>query len=418
MFSRYAIALLGFLSLPAAVQAGSVKVFTSYPQEMMDVYERAFTRAHPGTTLEFQWGHGQDATATLRQPDQGGVDVYWSPALKAFNRLANEGRFADLGDTARTVPANLGKMALLDPKKQFATFELAGYGFAVRPDRLAERHLPMPREWADLAKPIYDGQVVMPVPSTVGFAPPLYDFILQRLGWAKGWEVLAEMSANAQLLTGAGGIGLINELVDGDKALGLGIDFFVRSAISEGKPVRLIYPAVTIYSPAQVAITASTRHRAEAESFVRFVLSAEGQALLLDPAVMRLPVLPAAYAKAPQGFPNPYADPGVELYDPARGSARLVAVSALFDQMITNRHGQLKELFALIRQAEAAGDLDKAARARALIAQTPVGENQMADRSLNDTLEKPDSEAAQAITTQWGTMVTRATRQAFEVFGQ
>ena len=35
--------------------------------------------------------------------------------------------------------------------------------------------------------------------------------------------------------------------------------------------------------------------------------SGEGQRLLFDPKISRLPVLPALYAKAPAGYPNPFS---------------------------------------------------------------------------------------------------------------
>ena len=53
------------------------------------------------------------------------------------------------------------------------------------------------------------------------------------------------------------------------------------------------------WSPARRAPKARKR-------FMQFTLSEEGQQLLLDPKISRLPVLPATYAKAPAGYPNPF----------------------------------------------------------------------------------------------------------------
>jgi ABC-type Fe3+ transport system substrate-binding protein len=40
--------------------------------------------------------------------------------------------------------------------------------------------------------------------------------------------------------------------------------------------------------------------------FIDFLLTPEGQEILLDPKIRRLPVNPKTYAKAPKDFPNPF----------------------------------------------------------------------------------------------------------------
>ena len=398
----------------AARPADTVRVLTSYPQEMMDRYEQAFAKANPGIKLEFQWGHAPDALATLRQPDQGGVDVFWSPALKAFPTLAREGAFRPLGNVAKGVATTVGGVPLTDAKGTYTAFELAGYGFAVRPDYLARNGLPIPRDWADLAKPAYAGHVILPVPATIGFAPPMIEVILQHYGWDKGWALLAEIAANADLLDAGGGTAMVNELADGSKGIGMVIDFFVRSAKADGKPVTFVYPDATAYVPADVAITAKAPHPAAAARFVRFVLSDAGQALLMTPDVMRLPVRPSVYAKAPADFPHPFEGKAAGFaFDSAKGNARQLAMVALFDSFITQRHTRLKELFAEIRKAEAAGDQVGAGKARLLAASIPVSESEAGRQDLNATLENAESDDAKAIKDGWTRMVNDATEQAF-----
>lgn len=407
------LALGGMAVAGRAQAADTVRVFTSYPQEMMDRYEQAFAARRPDIKIDFQWGHGPDAMSTLRQADQGGVDVLWSPALKAFPALAREGAFRPLGDLASGIAAKVGGTPLTDGRGTYAPFELAGYGFAVRPDYLARHNLPTPRDWADLARPDYAGHVVLPVPATVGFAPPMIEVILQQHGWAKGWAVLTEIAANAELLNAGGGVAMVNELAEGTKGIGMIIDFFVRSAKADGKPVNFVYPEVTAYVPAHVAITAKAPHTKAAEAFVRFVLSDEGQALLATPEVMRLPVRPSAYAKTSADFPRPFEGKAAAFsFDSPKGLNRQFAMCAVFDTGISRRHDRLKELFAAIRKAEAVGRNDKAAQARALLSAVPVTEAEAADPALNAALENSESEAAQAIKGRWTLAAAQAADRA------
>ena len=56
------------------------------------------------------------------------------------------------------------------------------------------------------------------------------------------------------------------------------------------------------------ASSPTRRTRRPREAFVEFLLSEEGQQILLDPKIQRLPVRLATYDKAPAGYPNPFKD--------------------------------------------------------------------------------------------------------------
>lgn len=404
---------LSWLVLTVSAMAETVRVFTSYPQDMMDRFEQGFARARPDIRVEFQWGHAPDLFATLRQPGQGGVDVVWTPASNAFPVLAREGAFRPLGDLADGVEPRVGGIPLRDKAGTYTAFEIAAYGFVVRPDYLARNSLSAPASWRDLTKPVYAGHLVLPVPSAVGFAPAMIEIPLQHDGWNQGWALWAEIAANSELLGGGGGVAMINELAEGTKGIGMVMDFFVRGARAEGKPVGFAYPDVTAFNPAHVAITAKAPHAEAARAFVRYVLSEAGQSLLLTPEAMRLPVRKSLYANTPSEFPHPFEGKMAAFsYDPEKVIARQEVLKVLFDEYITRRHDRLKEVFAAIHHAEAAGR-DKAAQAaRAEITRLPIGEAEASDARLNKVLEEPDSEAAQAIRNGWARQIAQSTDRA------
>jgi ABC-type Fe3+ transport system substrate-binding protein len=73
--------------------------------------------------------------------------------------------------------------------------------------------------------------------------------------------------------------------------------------------VEFVYPSVTAIVPANIALVAGAKSADGGKRFIQFALSDEGQQLLLQKEISRLPVLPATYAKAPAGFPIPIRDP-------------------------------------------------------------------------------------------------------------
>lgn len=414
MLRLFLMAGLSWLVSTVSAAAETVRVFTSYSQDMMDRFEQGFARVRPDVRLEFQWGHSPDLFATLRQPDQGSVDVVWSPASNAFPVLARQGAFRPLGDLADGVEPRVGGIPLRDAAPTYTAFEIAAYGFVVRPDYLARTGLTAPATWRDLTKPAYAGHLVLPVPSAVGFAPAMIEIPLQHDGWDHGWALWAEIAGNAELLGGGGGVAMINELAEGTKGIGMVMDFFVRGARAEGKPVTFIYPDVTAFNPAHVAVTAKAPHAEAARAFVRYVLSEQGQSLLMTPEAMRLPVRKSLYVNASAEFPRPFEGKMAAFpYDPNKVIARQEVLKVLFDEYITRRHDRLKELFAAIHAAEAAGKSAAAQAARAEATRLPIAEAEAVDVQLNKIMEQPDGEAAQAIRAGWARRVAEATDRAF-----
>jgi ABC-type thiamine transport system substrate-binding protein len=85
--------------------------------------------------------------------------------------------------------------------------------------------------------------------------------------------------------------------------------------------------------------------------FIEFTLSEEGQKLLLQKDISRLPVLPAIYKQAPADYPNPFSGKiqAKVNFDSQLSESRYLVVRSLFDQMITFRH---KELVAATKRSK------------------------------------------------------------------
>ena len=95
---------------------------------------------------------------------------------------------------------------------------------------------------------------------------------------------------------------------NGQFGIGLVIDFFGLAGEELGLPGRV---RLSVGDRDRAGEHRAGRRREEprgaASASSQFTLSDEGQQLLLDPKISRLPVLPATYAKAPAGYPNPFS---------------------------------------------------------------------------------------------------------------
>ena len=174
---------------------------------------------------------------------------------------------------------------------------------------------------------------------------------------------------------------------NGQFGIGLVIDFFGLAAKASGFPVEFVYPSMTAIVPANIAAVAGSKSPEGAKRFMQFTLSDEGQQLLLDPKISRLPVLPATYAKAPAGYPNPFSGTiqAKVNFDTDLSESRYYVVSSLFDQVITFRHKELQAATKAIHDAEkrlggrASAQLDEAKK---LAWTSPLSAEQAKDKEL------------------------------------
>lgn len=398
-----------------------VVVVTSFPEELTTRYETVFEKAHPRFHVQFVWKQSRDALVELSKPDQGGADVYWAPSLGNFPILRDRGAFQKLVVDRAALPGRLGDQLLSDPTGMFEAYDVAGYGIVVDPAALRRRALAEPKSWRDLALPAYAGQIVMPIPSKVGFAPALYDIILQSEGWERGWALISEIAGNAELLSS--GIAPTGAVRDGRAALGLTIDFFAISAQANGRDVSFVYPTRTAFLPAHIAITASTGRYEAAKAFVDFALSKQGQKLLMEADSSRHPARPDAYeGKAPYVV-DPFTLPKESFfpYDSEIGRRRPGAVSVLFDLAVTERHAELAALWRSIQAAEArlasAPDAEasaKIAEARRLAGAVPVSAAEASDPAFLERFAGREAKD-QALPARWRAELSTARAEALQL---
>ncbi|MFJ5444731.1 ABC transporter substrate-binding protein [Methylobacillus methanolivorans] len=324
-----------------------VIVMTSYPQEVVSQFEAAFEKQYPQYRLEVLWRQSRDAMAYFKDASHP-VDVYWTPAQRNFSQLEKMQAFQPLKLNLDGLPASINGFSLREGN--YIATETAGYGIVTNPQGLAAARLPVPHDWHDLAHPAWCGKVALPVPSKVGYAPPLIDILLQGYGWQSGWNLLQEIAANAELV-GMGSTFITDDIATGRLLAGLTIDFFTASAIANGAPLQFIYPEVTGYSPAHIAVMKQAANQEGAQAFTSFVLSEQGQRLLFHPDIRKLPVRPSVYADKPAGYFNPFANNPAFTYDTKRGLTRQEITNALFDAIITENLASLQQAIAAIQSA-------------------------------------------------------------------
>lgn len=370
----------------AFAQSGKVTVVTSFSKDVTDPFKQAFEKAHPGVTLDVQNRNTNAGVKFLEETKANNqVDIFWASAPDAFEVLKSKSLLQKHEPKAEGIPDKIGSYPINDPENLYSGFAASGYGIMWN-DRYAKANkLPEPKDWQDLAKPVYFDHVAMAAPSRSGTTHLTIETILQGEGWEQGWRTLKEVSGNFRQITERS-FGVPEAVNSGQVGFGIVIDFFAFSAQASGFPVKFVYPTVTTIVPANVAVVANAPNKAGAEAFVDYLVSPAGQEVLLEPSIRRLPVNPAVYAKAPADYPNPFKDPSLGArvkFDVNVSEKRTNVVDVLYDQTVTFQLDALKAATKAIHDAEAAiakkDNADAKAlvkEARDLVAVMPVTEQQ------------------------------------------
>lgn len=388
---------------PAQALEDKLVIVTSYPPDTTETIKKAFEARHPGVQVEML---KKNTTAGIKylQETRGNntSDMFWASAPDAFEVLKGDGLLEKYDLKVKGIPEKVGAFPINDPDGFYKGFAASGYGIMWNTRYIKAKDLPVAKTWDDLAKPVYHGHVGMSSPSRSGTTHLTVETILQGEGWEKGWRLLKEISGNFKTVTERS-FGVPDGVNSGQFGYGIVIDFFGLSSQASGFPVEFVYPPVTTLVPANIAIVKNAPHQKAAEAFIEFLLSTDGQEVLLDPKIRRLPVNPATYEKAPKDFPNPFKDESIGAavkFDLDLSKSRYNVVNSLFDVMVTYRLDDLRAATNAIQQAEAKleGKDNADARklideARGLIAAVPITGKEASEKDFNAIFKKKRKKA-------------------------
>lgn len=395
------------LSAGAASANEKIMVITSFPDSMTGPIEAGFEAANPQFDLEVL-NKKTSAGVKFIQEIAGAntADIFWASAPDAFEVLKSDGLLADVTIKSEGIPDKIGAYPMNDPDGKYYGFAGAGYGIMWNERYLKANGLEPAAEWDDLAKPEYHGHVGMSAPSRSGTTHLTVETVLQGDGWEAGWAKWKRIAGNFSTVTERS-FGVPDGVNTGNFGLGIVIDFFGFSSKASGFPVDFQYPTITALVPANVAVVENAPNEAGAIAFIEYLLTPEGQEVLLDPAIMRLPINPSTYANAPEGFPNPFEDSTIGAtvkFDVAKSGARYNLVNSMFDVMITYRLDDLRDTVAAIQKAEAihAGGNNTAAKAkiaeaRALVDANPIDEAKSLDAEFAAIFTKKRKKATDKV---------------------
>jgi len=255
---------------PRPVPSGTITLYSTVTQATVDAVLSAYQAANPGVTVDlFRAPSGEVTARIAAEQRDGGVkaDLFWLTDPLNIQQYDQDGLLGTY---------NPPDAAALDPADQATNFwgtRLLNMVIVAGAD-LA----PAPTDWTDLTDPELKDAIAIPDPGFAGSAFGLLGYFAQDPAY--GLDFYQRLKDNGavvvkspdEVTTGA---------AEGRFKAGITLDFSVRAAVAKGSPVQLVWPssgAVTMFSP--IGMLQSSDNAATAQSFIDFVLSAEGQGII------------------------------------------------------------------------------------------------------------------------------------------
>ena len=262
--------------LAFAQPSGTLNFYTSMQVDVVEDIIEAFEAAHPDIEVDMLYsGSVELEQRVYAERDAGNVraDVIWAANPAFFLKLKEE----DLLMSYESPEAAAVPDSLKDEDHTFIAGRVFNMGIGYNTNIVSEEEAP--KTWADLLEWGPRSALASPLQSGTSFTA-LGAFVYNEddLGW--DWFEEAH-EGGMQLLRGTGDV--TRGLTSGEFAVIKGIDYVLANQAAEGAPVAFLFPeegAVTVASP--IGITADAENSEAAQAFVDFIVSKEGQEVMVS----------------------------------------------------------------------------------------------------------------------------------------
>lgn len=398
-FLSYIVIL--FLFSVRALGAQDLALLTSFPEKFSDEFVQEFTAQNPAYDVRVLNKNTIASVDEILRGNPRNFGVFWASAPEAFAILQRADAFAPLEVCGREGPSSV------EP------FAISAVGWATRTDMEGLA----PREWNDLLRPQYQGKIAMARPSRSGSTHMIVEQLLQVRGWDEGWAYWLELAGNFSTLT-ARSFGVPEGLISRRFDIGFTIDYL---AYSHGKNLQFHYGRPVVLATAQIGILKQAQNMSAACDFVRMVTSPEGQVMLLQPGIGRVPydaqTRESFEDQLPVGITQTLKLPWLDYNANASGD-RYWAVNTLFDLMITEVLPKRRDLWRRYYMLDDRVSPDRLAHLKRTLTSMPISwseavqASQSIDGGLRGTALVSLGDTERQVVGDWRARIEASLREA------
>jgi iron(III) transport system substrate-binding protein len=239
---RPLLAAVAALATTAALaQKTELLVYTALETDQLKAYTESFQKSNPNIDLKFVRDSTGVVTAKiLAEKANPQADVILGVAASSMEIFKAEGMLAPYAPAGFNALNRKFSDAANPPS--WVGMDVFAAVVCYNTVEGKKKNIPQPQTWADLAKPVYKGQVTMPNPASSGTG--FFDVTawLQTMGEANGWKYMDQLHENIAQYTHSGSKPC-RQAGAGEFVVGISFDFRGNDVKAKGAPVELVFPS-------------------------------------------------------------------------------------------------------------------------------------------------------------------------------
>jgi iron(III) transport system substrate-binding protein len=283
------VAIAALLLAVTTARAEDLTVYTALEADQIKAYQAAFQAVNPD--INIQWVRDSTGVVTaklLAEKDNPQADVVMGLAATSLMILDKEGMLQGYA------PAGLDKLKPLmrdpaDPPK-WVGMDVWASALCFNTVEAEKKKIPAPASWADLLKPEYKGQVVMPNPASSGTGYLMVSGWLQMMGEEAGWKFMDALNENIAAYTHSGSKPC-KQAAAGEYVVGLSFEYRANKSKKDGAPIEAILPSEGLgWDMEAAAIMGTTKKLDAAKKLIDWAVTPEANKLYAENyAVVAIP---------------------------------------------------------------------------------------------------------------------------------
>ena len=287
-------------STAALAQKTELLVYTALETDQLKAYTESFQKTNPNIDLKFvRDSTGVITAKLLAEKANPQADAILGVAASSMEIFKQEGMLAPYAPVGFNA-INRKFSDAADPPS-WVGMDVFAAVVCYNTVEGAKKNVPKPESWADLAKPVYKGQITMPNPASSGTGYFDVTAWLQTMGEANGWKYMDALHENIAQYTHSGSKPC-RQSGAGEFVVGISFDFRGNDVKTKGAPVELVFPKEGLGWDIEAAgIVKTTKKMDAARKLMDWTVTQEANqaysknfAIVAHPAVKpNLPHIPA-----------------------------------------------------------------------------------------------------------------------------
>jgi iron(III) transport system substrate-binding protein len=291
---KFCLGLAALATAGAAAAQGQVNVICSVQAEWCNMISTVYART-TGTRINVTMkGSGEALAQLIAEKDNPKTDVWFGGTGDPHLQAAEQGLTLDYKSPSLPQLHEWAQQQAKQSNYKTVGIYSGPLGFGYNTELLARKKLPVPRTWADLARPAYQGEVQVANPASSGTAYTMIATLVQLMGEDKAFDYLKQLHKNVSNYPRSG-TGPIKAVARGETAVSISFVHDGPGEKMQGFPVETITPADgTGAEIGSMSIIKGARNLDAAKKFYEWALTPGAQEMAAAAKQFQLPSNKAA----------------------------------------------------------------------------------------------------------------------------